>query len=114
MMRQQNQDVKIRADVNVAADYWLTTERLALRRFTPHDLDWLAELYTDPDVTRYLGGLRDRAGAEQLLNVRILQYYDEHPGLGIWMTVERATNERLGYHLLNHIQGETIDRKSVV
>jgi hypothetical protein len=22
---------------------------------------------------------------------RILQYYDEHPGLGIWMTVERGT-----------------------
>jgi len=84
------------------------TERLALRRFRPDDLDWLAALHTDADVTRYLGGLRDRAGAEQLLNVRILQYYDQHPGLGIWMTVERATGARIGYHLLNHIQGETI------
>lgn len=90
------------------AHYWLKTERLALRRFTPGDLDWLAELYSDPDVTRYLGGIKDRAKTEELLNTRILQYYDEHPGLGVWVTVERDTNARLGYHLLNHIRGESI------
>jgi ribosomal-protein-alanine N-acetyltransferase len=88
--------------------YWLTTERLALRRFTPADLDWLAELYSDRDVTLYLGGVKDRAKAEELLTTRILQYYDEHPGLGVWMTVERATGTCLGFHLLNHIRDESI------
>ena len=92
----------------MGADYWLTTERLALRRFTSADLDWFAELYSDRDVTRYLGGVRDRAEAEELLNTRILHYYDEHPGLGIWMTVERTTDTRLGFHVLNHIRGESI------
>jgi RimJ/RimL family protein N-acetyltransferase len=91
-----------------SADYWLTTERLALRHFTPADLEWLAELYNDRDVTRYLGGVKDRTKAEELLNTRILRYYCEHPGLGIWMTVERATGTRLGFHLLNHIRGESI------
>ena len=57
-------------------------------------LDWLADLYSDRDVTRYLGGVKDRARTEELLNTRILQYYDEHPGLGIWVTVERATGSR--------------------
>jgi [ribosomal protein S5]-alanine N-acetyltransferase len=90
------------------ADYWLTTERLALRRFTDADLDWLAELYRDPDVTRYLGGVKNRTKAEELLNSRILQYYEAHPGLGIWVTVERATGTCLGFHLLNHIRGESI------
>jgi ribosomal-protein-alanine N-acetyltransferase len=90
------------------ASYWLTTERLALRHFTPADLDWLAELYSDPDVTRYLGGVKDRNKAKELLTTRILQYYTEHPGLGIWMTVERATGTPLGFHLLNHIRGESI------
>jgi ribosomal-protein-alanine N-acetyltransferase len=90
------------------SDSWLTTERLALRRFAPADLKWLAELYSDRDVTRYLGGVKDRAKAEELLNTRILQYYDEHPGLGVWMTVERATGMRLGFHLLNHSRGESI------
>jgi ribosomal-protein-alanine N-acetyltransferase len=88
--------------------YWLTTDRLALRRFTPADLDWLSELYSDPDVMRFLGGVKSRAGVEERLQTRILQYYDEHPGFGIWMTVERATGTSLGFHLLNHIRGESI------
>ena len=87
---------------------WLTTDRLALRRFTPDDLDWLASLYQDPEVTRYLGGVKSRAQTAEMLKTRILQYYDEHPGLGIWMTIERATGERAGFHLLNHIRGESI------
>jgi RimJ/RimL family protein N-acetyltransferase len=89
-------------------EYWLTTERLALRRFTAADLDWLVDLYSDPDVTRYLGGTKDRTGARELLDSRILQYYDDHPGLGIWMTVERSSGSRVGFHLLNNIQGESL------
>jgi [ribosomal protein S5]-alanine N-acetyltransferase len=78
------------------------------RRCTPEDIDWLADLHRDPDVTRYLGGIKDRKQSEELLRTRILPYYDEHPGLGIWMTVERGTGAYLGFHLLNHIQGESI------
>ena len=33
-------------------DWWLTSERLALRRMTEGDLDWLAALYSDEQVTR--------------------------------------------------------------
>ncbi len=88
--------------------WWLTTERLGLRRFTADDFAFLEALYTDPEVTRHLGGIRDRAQIEDLLNTRILDYYEAHPGLGIWMTIERATGQRVGLHLLNHIQGETI------
>jgi ribosomal-protein-alanine N-acetyltransferase len=88
--------------------FWRTTERLALRRFTAADLDWLATLYGDADVMRYLGGPKDRAKVAELLNVRILQYYDVHPTLGIWMTIERSTGAALGFHLLNHIQGESL------
>ena len=88
--------------------YWLTTERLALRRLTAADASWLAALYSDREVTRHLGGVKDRAQAEEFLNTRILQYYDEHPGLGMWMTVESATGSAVGFHLLNHIRGESI------
>ena len=88
--------------------YWLTTERLALRRFTAADLSWFAALYSDREVTQYLGGVKDRAQSEEYLNTRILQYYDEHPGLGMWVTVESATGAGVGFHLLNHIRGESI------
>lgn len=96
-------------DSGAAGDTFpLTTARLTLRRFTADDLEWFVALYADADVTRFLGGVRDRAAATELLHNRILRYYDEHPGLGIWMTTERGTGDRVGFHLLNHIQGETI------
>jgi ribosomal-protein-alanine N-acetyltransferase len=87
---------------------WLATERLVLRKFAAHDLDWLADLYSDVDVTRYLGGTKTRGQVEELFRTRILDYYEGHPGLGMWLTTERATGARLGFHLLNHIQGESI------
>jgi len=86
---------------------WLETPRLALRRFTPADLDWVADLYADADFTRYLGGIKSRAQVEQMFSTRILDYYDTHPGFGIWATVDRSTGERLGFHLLNCPYGET-------
>ena len=92
----------------MAVEGWLTTERLALRRFTPGDLEWFVALYADAEVTRYLGGMKDRAAASDLFDRRVLRYYDEHPGLGIWLTMDRATGTPLGFHLLNNIQGETL------
>lgn len=88
--------------------WWLTTERLALRRMTEDDLDWLADLYNDADVTQFLGGLKTRDQVADMMRTRIIEYYDAHPGLGAWMTIERATGEQVGFHLLNNIQGETI------
>ena len=32
---------------------------------------------------------------------------EQHPGLGMWATLERKTGACIGTHLLNHIQGET-------
>jgi RimJ/RimL family protein N-acetyltransferase len=86
----------------------LETERLALRRMTNADFEWLVALYSDEDVTRYLGGVRTREQVAEMLKTRVIAYYDANPGLGIWMTLERATGDCVGFHLLNHIQGETI------
>ncbi len=83
------------------------TERLSLRRYTMDDLDMHCELTRDPDVMRYVGGVKTRAETEEMLRTRILAYYDEHPGLGCWVTRERATGACVGMHLLNHIQGES-------
>ena len=90
------------------SECWLETERCGLRRFTPRDRDWLGDLYADVEVTRYLGGAKTRTEVAELLRSRILDYYDAHPGLGIWVTIDRSTGARLGFHLLNHIQGESI------
>jgi RimJ/RimL family protein N-acetyltransferase len=90
------------------SECWLVTDRLALRRFTGDDLAWLVDLYSDADVARYVGGTKTAAEIAEMLDVRILKYYDANPGLGIWMTIDRATRAPLGFHLLNHIQGESL------
>lgn len=86
----------------------LETKRLELRKFTADDLDWYATLYADPNVTRYLGGPKTRDEAEVNFTARVLDYYDANPGLGLWKTIERASGAPVGFHLLNHIQGESI------
>jgi RimJ/RimL family protein N-acetyltransferase len=86
----------------------LTTARLRLRRFTPDDFGLVFRLHSDPDVTRFLGGVKDRAGVEDLMAERILGYYERHPGLGTWATIERSTGTCAGMHVLNYIRGETI------
>lgn len=85
---------------------WLTSERLGLRRFTGDDLELLVRLYSDPEVTQFVGGPKALAKTEELLSRRILAYYEEFPGLGIWAGVELATGRVTGMHLLNHIMGE--------
>ena len=85
----------------------LLTSRLSLRRFTLDDLDTLDRLGSDPRVTEFLGGVKSRSATDAMLRTRILEYYGQHPGLGIWATVERASGQCVGFHVLNHIQGET-------
>lgn len=84
----------------------LRSARLYLRRFTPGDLPLLTALNADPLVMRWLGGVMTPEQSAELLRGRIIGYYDEHPGLGIWATVRRDSGECIGFHLLNNIHGE--------
>ena len=84
----------------------LTTKRLALRRFTREDRALLERLNTDERVMRYLGGAVTPEQNEEILNGRLLKYYDEHPGFGVWATIARDSGECAGFHLLNHVHGE--------
>ncbi|WP_297920342.1 GNAT family N-acetyltransferase [Metallibacterium sp.] len=86
---------------------WLRSARLALRRFTSADIEFLHGLYADPAVARFLGGVKSRGECEIMLHERVLAYYDEHPGLGVWLTRARDSGAAVGLHLLNHIRGET-------
>jgi RimJ/RimL family protein N-acetyltransferase len=90
------------------SDFWLTTERLGLQRLTPADLEWLTDLEKDPEVMQHLGGPKSPSQVEAMLCVRVLAYYEAHPGLGVWKTIDRSSNLPLGIHILNHIQGESI------
>lgn len=85
-----------------------STERLVLRRYTADDLDVCAALYGDPDVARFVGGVKNREQTKEMLDTRILGYYEKHPDLGIWAALDRSTSAHVGSAVLNHIQGEEL------
>lgn len=99
---------RIDGELPADAGAGLASERLLLRRFTPADLPLLSELNADPEVMRHLGGAVDSERTRAMLDTRILRYYEENPGLGIWATLLRDSGECIGFHLLNHIQGESL------
>lgn len=86
----------------------LASARLVLRRYTAADLPALIALNADPEVMRWLGGPATADDSAQMLQTRILAYYDQHPGLGVWATIERDSGAHVGFHLLNHVQGESL------
>lgn len=83
----------------------LATARLRLERFEARDLDLLDRLHSDPRVMRFMGGVMPREKTAAVLQERMLDYYPKHPGLGVWKTIERATDAFTGFHVLNHIRG---------
>lgn len=86
----------------------VTTRRLTIRALAPADQDLLYRLHGDARVMHHIGGVMDREKSAELFRTRALEYYDAHPGLGIWATLERDSGNCVGVHLLNHIQGETL------
>jgi RimJ/RimL family protein N-acetyltransferase len=80
-------------------DVFLETERLILRRFTADDVDLIVELYSDPDVMRYItGGLpTSRQEIEHDFLPSWLSYYDRFAGYGFWAAIEKSSGEFLGW-----------------
>jgi ribosomal-protein-alanine N-acetyltransferase len=74
----------------------LETPRLLLRPFRDNDLDDLAELYADPEVTRYIGtgSAQDRDQVQRRLE-RMMRHWHEH-GFGMWALVEKADGRFAG------------------
>lgn len=82
---------------------FLETERLILREFTEADAELLFELDSDPEVTRFTK-LGDRAGTPTEYKVikneflpKLLRYYEQYQGFGFWATIEKSSNEFIGW-----------------
>jgi len=73
----------------------LVTERLILRYQQRSDVPALVDLWADPDVTRYLGGPRDREWLESVFEETAEEPYAEECDL--WPVVERATGRVVGH-----------------
>ena len=76
----------------------LTTERLALRRFTLDDADDLLALDSDPLVRRFVedGEPVTRESAVEMIEHWLL-YHEWSDLFGFWAAIERATGRFLGW-----------------
>lgn len=73
----------------------IETARLVIRKLEASDAQALAQLWTDPEVTRYMGGPRDY---DELL--RIFQEdaaASPPPEIDLWPVVEKATSRVIGH-----------------
>jgi RimJ/RimL family protein N-acetyltransferase len=64
------------------------TERLSAERLHEGHLQDLVALHLDPDVSRYLGGVRSAEATETYLKVNIA-HWDRH-GFGLWVLRTRS------------------------
>lgn len=74
----------------------LETERLALRRLLPDDLDALFALYSDPQIRQYFpeGTLSYAETREEL--EWFLNGHPRHPELGLWATIHKPSGRFIG------------------
>ncbi len=72
----------------------LTTERLVLRQWRPHDLQFLCALDTDPHIMRLLGGPRNADATESQMNRDAVGLALR--GIGKWAVELRQTGELIG------------------
>ncbi len=72
----------------------LTTPRLRLRPMRPEDLPALMALWTDPAVTRFLGGPREPVALRAGLSEDLLP---DAPSFNLWPVVEQASGVVVGH-----------------
>lgn len=73
----------------------LSTERLVGRRIDRADQPFLEAMWGDPAVHATLGGPRDAAGVEQMLD-RMLDHWARR-GFGVWILRDRRTDAPVGW-----------------
>jgi RimJ/RimL family protein N-acetyltransferase len=73
----------------------LLTDRLCLRRIQVSDISTLVDLWCDPDVTKHLGGPRDREKIKPLFEEDLKNPFANEYDL--WPVEEIQTNEVIGY-----------------
>lgn len=86
----------------------LTTDRLVIRSLQVEDAEKLADLWSDADVTQYMGGSRNRA--EVLRNVLAdAEESDRDPADTLWPVLEMVNGRLVGHCgiLKKEVDGKT-------
>jgi [ribosomal protein S5]-alanine N-acetyltransferase len=86
----------------------LETPRLRLRELTTTDLDFVAAMMADVEVTRYYGRRFNRPDAEIWLNHQLERYRVD--GHGLWLVLDRQAGTPIGQVglMLQDVEGEEL------
>jgi RimJ/RimL family protein N-acetyltransferase len=86
----------------------LETPRLLLREMVPGDLDFVAAMLSEPDVSRYYERLFTRADAEEWLGRQLDRY--RRDGHGLWLLADRHDGTPVGQVglALQEVEGERL------
>ena len=72
----------------------IETARLYLRQFTPEDLDDLYRIYSDPEIMKYLTGVRTREATETAIHTMLKRW--EENNFGMWALVHKRDRKMIG------------------
>ncbi len=82
----------------------LETERLIIRQFTLDDIPELVELRADPEVNKYLGGVKNQNAESIAKRMEFyIDCYDKY-GFGMSAMIWKATGEMIGWSGLQPLQ----------
>jgi len=73
----------------------LETERLLLRRPQPSDLSAYSELFSDPEVVRYTGGVRKTRSESELALQRMIRHWEDFE-IGLFSVIRKGDDRVLG------------------
>ena len=72
----------------------IETPRLYLRQFTPDDLDDLYRIYSEPEIMKYLTGVKTREATEIAIYTMLKRW--EENNFGMWAVVHKIDRKMIG------------------
>ena len=82
----------------------LETERLILTPIQLEDMPLLVELDSNPEVMRFITDGKPQTEEHYRKRIpELIAYMEKNPGLGLWITRLKETNEFIGWYILKHL-----------
>ena len=84
-------------------DIILESKRLYLKEFTNDDVDNLFRLNGNADVMKYIRPPDTDINLIKILIGKIIKYYGDNHGFGVWAGYEKQSDEFIGFFELAHL-----------
>jgi len=81
----------------------LESKRLYLKEFTLDDVEKLFRLNSDADVMKYIHPPETDINVIKKVINRIIKYYSDNPGLGVWAGYEKQSDKFIGFFELANL-----------